>query len=262
MDYRTKNQAGFSVIEVMVALFCVGLVVVAVASVLGRGVSVQAKSSLDLDREAIQRMITSGTVCSYTLNFPSIGQCVPNADGLVLVRGRDASGAPVVLVRDSDPPTRFGRWALRASCHDSGSINVYIARLKAGASITSNDPADFDRDPMTGKVSTFTAPESNLLPTNSAPGPGFCGGTASGLECIQKQVRASPNGYTGAFSAACPVGYLLTGCTYLCSSYTSRHNNLIYNADGTCSSDADGGECGSGPTVTRDLYAMCCRFMQ
>jgi len=156
-----SSQAGAGLLQVLFGTAILGFAAATLASLLSNNFKSSAKSKQDTDKSAITMFLINNRSCSETL--PS-STCTPGS--LVELKRKTSDGRVKTMLTNSGTGTRFGRWAMRAVCNTTGDgFRLEGARLRPGASISSNSPGDFLPDPLKNKVITWSdTREVSLLP--------------------------------------------------------------------------------------------------
>ncbi|MEY4064704.1 MAG: hypothetical protein RIR26_912 [Pseudomonadota bacterium] len=144
----------------LIAAGLTGLIAVAMVRILGDSAKHQKSIEMKNDSESVKMVLMRRVDCDLTIR--EIGtSCVPGA----LVELKEKRGGKTeTLVSKEDPPTRFGKIAVRAECTPDGQgVMVKHAWLRKGKSINSENPNDFYDDPVFNKKLSWNDSKTSLL---------------------------------------------------------------------------------------------------
>lgn len=137
-----------------------GILAIVMTRLLSDSSKHQKSIGMKNDVESVKMVLMRRVDCQSTLS-PLGSSCIPGS--LVELREK-RDGKIQTLIKDNDPPTRFGKIAVRAECSSDGSgVMVKYAWLKDGKSIKSTNPSDFYRDPVFNDELSWDNDKKNRL---------------------------------------------------------------------------------------------------
>ncbi len=144
-------------IETLLALGIVGILAYQFNGLFNQSTRAQKSLALSSDRESIKRLLLRSISCADSF---TPGTC-PKSGGVDLYR--PIHGVPAVYIPALG--RRFGEWVVRAECSvDNSGLLVRAVRMRDGAPLNSQNPADFLESPLGGGITTWTSPQSLLFP--------------------------------------------------------------------------------------------------
>lgn len=210
------GEHGGSLVAVLVAVGIGGMLALGISAIATNGFRAQSSVERRSDREAVKNFLIARVSCRGTS-----ASCTPGQP--VELRTENANGVSSVLVGIGGQ--KFGDVGVRAECSPSGTGTIVrSARLLKGTAISAGK---FAPDPLTGKVVTFSDPESLVLPD----GIEMCSG--AGLDRypdeIICEIRSGPSRtsyrlwhYANYGSSAFPMYNLVSGYQGISSSWPER----------------------------------------
>lgn len=212
MSKLNSSESGFSIVSALVGLALSMAIVAAVSNFMSQGFRGQKAISLRVDKIALAEHLMARVDC--TASYVD-GITCPSAIPVKLLR-EDGS----TLVSNTGTGTKFGEWTIRAECLASNDgIAVKAARLKPGKLLNTTLATDFNADPLTRKIETWSHENSLLMPDSI----GICPNSSSAVSGSLLGASAKFVAGVGPVSVVLPKG---TNWVIM----TGQSNNTSYNS--------------------------------